>query len=198
MIISGNFIIYRKGIAGMANHKSERGYGMGILINNAGRGNYTNKDSVQNLIHYITRADGSSKEGEGDVLCTGAYGAVDFLGTAFTITQFEDIQSCYIRAGKKARYADHEIFTFSSETSRLLNENPKALPELARQMAAVISDGQYQVYYGVHAGEKKLHIHFAVNTVNFCTLHKRQETKAAVSEHEKQLQELIAETIIKQ
>lgn len=75
-------------------------------------------------------------------------------------------------------------------------------------MAATLSDGQYQVFYGIHTGagtdkgtpissdtEKcqgsNLHIHFAINTVNFRTLNKRQETMAATREHEKQLQRIV-------
>lgn len=114
----------------------------------------------------------------------------------FTIRQFEDIQHCYTRAGKKFRYADHEIFNFFTNASRILVENPQILPDLAREMAEILSDGQYQVFYGIHKAEKEnpgnnifedmkehptqnLHIHFAVNTVNCHTTKKRQETMAA-------------------
>jgi len=193
----------------MSNAKNEK---TGILLNLAKKGHYMNEDAAKKLIKYIARGEGSSKEGERDVLCTGAYGAVDFLGEDFTIRQFEDIQHCYTRAGKKFRYADHEIFNFSTDASRILVENPQILPDLAREMAEILSDGQYQVFYGIHKAEKEnpgnnifedgkehptqnLHIHFAVNTVNFHTIKKRQETMAATTKHEKQLQELVAKKL---
>lgn len=192
----------------MHDNKNNRDYEMGILTNHAGKGHYTNKDAIRKLVKYIARAEGSSKAGKGDVLCTGSYGAVDFLGEEFTVRKFEDIQHCYTRAGKVARYADHEIFTFSPNASRILKKNPGILPELADEMAAVLSDGQYQVFYGIHTGEEadngtpissdtekcqdsNLHIHFAVNTVNFRTLNKRQETMTATRAHEKQLQKIV-------
>lgn len=40
--------------------------------------------------------------GKGDVLCTGSYGAVDYLGEEFTVRKFEDIQHCYTRAGGRS------------------------------------------------------------------------------------------------
>ena len=194
----------------MHDNKNSRDYKMGILTNHAGKGHYTNEDALRKLIRYIARSEGSSKAGKEDVLCTGAYGAVDFLGEAFAIRQFEDIQHCYRRAGKISRYADHEIFSFSPNAGRKLKENPEILPALADKMAAVLSDGQYQVFYGIHTETgtdtssspdtqkcqpQNLHIHFAVNTVNFQTLNKRQETITATRDHERQLQELVRKNI---
>lgn len=192
----------------MHDNKNNRDYEMGILTNHAGKGHYTNKDAIRKLVKYIARAEGSSKAGKGDVLCTGSYGAVDFLGEEFTVRKFEDIQHCYHKAGKVSRYADHEIFSFPPNASRILKENPKILSKLADEMAAVLSDGQYQVFYGIHTGtgadkdnstlsdtekcqDSNLHIHFAVNTVNFQTLNKRQETMTATRAHEKQLQKIV-------
>lgn len=192
----------------MYNSKNGRSHEMGILINRAKKGHYTNEDAPRKLIKYIARAAGSSKAGREDVLCTGAYGAIDFLGEELTIRQFEDIQHCYHRAGKISRYADHEIFSFSPNASRILKENPEILPKLANEMAAALSDGQYQVFYGIHTGagadistaspintkkcqDSDLHIHFAVNTVNFQTLKKPQETMTATREHEKRLQKIV-------
>lgn len=199
----------------MSNLKNKRNYETGILINHARKGHYTNENALSKLVKYIARAEGSSKAGKEDVLCTGAYGAVNFLGEELAIQQFEDIQHCYHRAGKISRYADHEIFSFSPNAERILKKNPEILPKLADEMAAVLSDGQYQVFYGIHTGagtdkdtsalsetekcqDGHLHIHFAVNTVNFQTLNKRQETKAATREHEKQLQELVEKNLSEQ
>ncbi len=199
----------------MPDCRNMRNYEMGVLINKAEKGKYTNKNAIRNLIKYINREEGSSKNGSNDVLCSGAYGSVDFMGSEFATTQFEDVQHCYIRAGKTVRYADHEMFTFSPIVSQILKEKPELLPKLANRMAAILSDGQYQVYYGVHMGEEdhfhtaeaiskkgdsenNLHVHFAVNTVNFRTLRKRQETRAATAEHEKRMQELIEKEVLGQ
>ena len=68
-------------------------------------------------------------------------------------------------------------------------------------MASIISDGEFQTFYGVHSGDMydenypetngKMHIHFLVNPVSFKTLKKRQENFSATEKHELQLQNLI-------
>ena len=191
----------------MSEKSKARRYESGILINKAKKGKYGNPDAASKIKGYILGERGSSKEDRKDVMHYGAYGAVDFLDTALIIEQFLDVQNCHVRHDKNKRYADHEIFVFSEDDGRLLKDNPDHIPGMSGKMASVLSDGEYQVFYGVHNGslrdEKytetngKLHIHFLVNPVSFKTLKKRQENFSATAGHEKQLQDLVKSEIEK-
>ena len=193
----------------MAKRNIKRDYEDGILINKAGKGKYNNPDAVSKVKRYILGEEGSSKAGRHDVIYTGAFGAVDFLDDADLITdQFMDVQKCYIRHEKVKRYVDHEIFIFPEDVRNTLLNSPDRIPALAGKMADIISDGEYQVFYGVHSGDScdkehqetngKLHIHFLVNPVNFKTFKKRQENFAATEAHEKKLQELVKNVVANQ
>ena len=191
----------------MSEKSKTRNYESGILINKAKKGKYNNPDAVSRIKCYILGEAGSSKENRKDVLHYGAYGAIDFLDTSLVVEQFLDVQKCHVRHNKTKRYADHEIFVFSEDDGRLLKNNPDYIPDISGKMASIISDGEYQTFYGVHSGvlhdEKypetngNLHIHFLVNPVSFKTLKKRQENFSATAEHEHQLQELVKSEIEK-
>lgn len=191
----------------MAKKSKNRNYKSGILINKAKKGKYTNPDAASKIKSYILGETGSSKGNRKDVIHYGAYGAVDFLDTSLVIEQFLDVQKCHVRHNKNKRYADHEIFVFSEDDGRLLKNNPDYIPEISGKMASIISDGEYQTFYGVHSGglhdEKypetngNLHIHFLVNPVSFKTFKKRQENFSATAKHEQQLQELVKSEIEK-
>lgn len=57
----------------------------GTLLNKAGKGNYQTQDSIKNVIRYIARENGMSKD---DLICRGAMGATDFTSIDMTIRQF--------------------------------------------------------------------------------------------------------------
>mgnify|MGYP001084445227 CR=1 FL=1 len=60
-------------------------------------------------------------------------------------------------------------------------------------------DDGFQVYYGVHrpdGTEKHLHMHFAVNTVNFKTGKKRHENKTATKKRQERLNRIVMAEII--
>ena len=191
----------------MSEKSKNRNYESGMLINKAKKGKYNNTDAVPKIKGYILGEKGSSKENRKDIIHYGAYGAIDFLDTDLIIKQFLDVQKCHVRHCKNKRYADHEIFVFSEDDGIILNRNPNYISSISEKMASIISDGEFQTFYGVHSGDMydenypetngKMHIHFLVNPVSFKTLKKRQENFSATADHEHQLQELVKSEIEK-
>ncbi len=105
------------------------------------------------------------------------------------------VQKIHTRSGNFGRYIDHEIYSFSSEEEIFLNENNIDIDKVAREMAYdFYEEDKCQVVYAVHAPsneDKHLHIHFAVNTVNYCTGKKRRENKRQTKEQEKRFQNIV-------
>ena len=191
----------------MSEKSKNRNYESGMLINKAKKGKYNNTDAVPKIKGYILGEKGSSKENRKDIIHYGAYGAIDFLDTDLIIEQFLDVQKCHVRHCKNKRYADHEIFVFSEDDGIIFNRNPNYISSISEKMASIISDGEFQTFYGVHSGDMydenypetngKMHIHFLVNPVSFKTLKKRQENFSATADHGHQLQELVKSEIEK-
>ena len=191
----------------MSEKSKNRNYKSGILINKAKKGKYNNPDAASKIKGYILGERGSSKENRKDIIHYGAYGAVDFLDTDLIIEQFLDVQKCHVRHCKNQRYADHEVFVFSEDDGIVLKRNPDYIPDITKKMASILSDGEFQTFYGVHDGglqddkyrktNGKLHVHFLVNTVSFKTLKKRQDNFSSTAVHEKQLQALLKTEIAK-
>lgn len=166
-----------------------------ILINKAGQCHYNEKDSIGNLIRYISRENGKSKN---DLVCCGAFGATDFTDIDTTIKQFECVQMLHTRKGGFGRYIDHEIYSFSADEEKKIAHNNISVERLAEEMALDFYKDGFQVYYGVHKKDDRdnnLHIHFAVNTVNFITENKRREYKSATKSREQRLHCIVEEAL---
>lgn len=191
----------------MSEKSKNRNYESGILINKAKKGKYNNPDAASKIKGYILGEKGSSKENRKDIIHYGAYGAIDFLDTDLITEQFLDVQKYHVRHCKNKRYADHEVFVFSEDDGIVLKNHPNYIPNISKKMASIISDGEYQTFYGVHTGDMydenypetngKMHIHFLVNPVSFKTLKKRQENFSATEKHESQLQDLVTTEMAK-
>lgn len=160
------------------------------LFSKMGKNKYNTKDAPENVIKYILRSEGSSKERADDVLCSGAYGAIDFLGEETTIQQFEKTSKLNTRKNKKNRYIDHQVLSLPPYAESALKNHPELIHKTCSNLAVILSDEEYQVVYALHEPDennKHYHMHFAVNTVNFRTGLKRQESYQKNAEHEKKM-----------
>lgn len=168
-----------------------------ILINKAGCSRYDKPDSIENLIRYISRENGKPKN---DLVCCGTLGATDFTDIDTTISQFQCVQMLHTRKGNFGRYIDHEIYSFSADEEKAIIQHNISVEKLAEKMALDFYSDGFQVYYGVHKkdhGTNGLHIHFAVNTVNFHTGNKRREYISDTNKREQRLRRLVDEEIRK-
>jgi hypothetical protein len=167
-----------------------------LLINNSGMNKYSKPKAVNKLLRYIAREnDHSNKD---DLICKGALGATDFTDIETTIKQFECVQLLHTRRGDFGRYIDHEIYSFSDDEEALIEKNHVSIEELARKIAFDFYRDGYQVYYGVHKKDETdshLHIHFAINTVNFKTGNKRHENKTETRKRQQRLAQIVTDAI---
>lgn len=168
----------------------------GILINRAGKNCYTNPEATERLVKYVTRENGRSAE---DLIVWGGIGVAEYQGVDMVIRQMADVQKLHKRRGDFGRYMDHEIYSFSSAEERAVRERNMDIDRIARKMAYdFYENDNCQVVYGVHfqdKEEKHLHIHFAINTVNYKTGKKRRENKRQTKERECRFQKIVQDEI---
>lgn len=167
--------------------------GGGLLINKAGEGRYLNQDAPGKVIHYITRTRKDETRAE-DVIAWGARGASEYKGADGLIEEFKAVQKLHTRRGNFGRYIDHEIYSFSDLEQQEMIQYGVDIDRLARILANEFYCEGTQVVYAVHRPDKEddhLHVHYAVNTVNFYTGNKRRENKNQTKEKGKRMRKLI-------
>lgn len=173
-----------------------KGESQGILVNMAGNGRYKNPEAPEKLLRYITRTNGQPKR---DLVAWGGLGVAEFAGVEAVIKQFYRVQGERQRKGEFGRYMDHEVFSLSARAEEdILNANVE-LDRMARNMARDIYERDHcQVVYGVHRpdkGDGHMHIHFAINTVDWQTGRKRRENRRQTKEREARFQKIVEEEI---
>ena len=169
----------------------------GHLLNKAGKFNYCKEESVGNLIRYIAR-DREQEDKRDELLARGVWGCLDILGTDGIIGDFRLARLCYKRRGVFGRYVDHEIYEFSGYELMKFKECHISCEMVARELARNIYNEGFQVFWGIHLKDMdslRVHVHFAVNTVNFRTGRKRHENMTATKERQKQMQRIIERII---
>lgn len=172
----------------------------GRLINKAGKGNYSKCGDIGRLIRYDLRKQRRKWKG-GDLILWGAIGAPEWEGSQLIIESFKEVQKMHTRKGKFGRYIDHEIYAFTDEAVKAIDESNTDLEHMARQMADDFFQDGTQVVYAVHGKEEEdglnLHIHFAVNTVDFRTGKKRRENKTDTQKRSDRMSRIVQENIRK-
>lgn len=147
----------------------------GIYLNKDNRGAYCNPDAPEKLIRYVTRASGERKQ---ELVSWGGAGVLEY-SVESVIDQFYFAQKAHTRRGNFGRYINHALFCFSPKGEYAIAKNDMDVDQIARQMARDIFEQDHcQVVYGIHNPDKTephLHIHFAINAVNYCTGNKRRE-----------------------
>lgn len=76
----------------------------------------------------------------------------------------------------------------------MILQNDIPVEGIAQKMAQDFYNDGFQVYYGVHKPDKTerhIHVHFAVNTVNFRTGKKRHENKLETKKRQDRLNKMI-------
>ena len=147
-------------------------------------GSYTNVDAVENVIKYITRTRAYETR-EDELICYGGAGIGAYLPPYDIIRQFLYVQELYNIKSRKGRRIYHETLTFTDEEFRSLNGDYKEIISIAEKISHLHFASGHQVLYGIHLSkEKKLHIHFAINTINFITGLKWHSYKGDLQERE--------------
>lgn len=133
------------------------------------KGNYTNKDAPKKLINYVTRT-GKREDRKEDLIIWGARGVLYSQPIDDIIHIIEQTQMICRGSRPMGPRMFHEIYGLSDGQMYFFHYYPQLLDEFAYACAGVYYDAGHQVIYGVHNepySEKRMHIHFAVNAVNY-------------------------------
>ena len=153
-------------------------------------------DAPEKLIRYITRTNGQDRN---DLISWGGEGVLDCYGVETVIKQFCFAQKAHTRHDDFGKYMNHTLFSFSDEGAEYILEKNVDFDCIARQMARDIFEHDHcQVVYGVHLPDKNdshIHIHFAINAVNYRTGGKRHENMTATRERNRLFNQRISDEI---
>lgn len=136
-------------------------------------GNYTNPDAIENVIRYITRTRRNETRGD-ELLAWGGMGVGCYASPELMIEQFHYVQMAY-GINENGRMLYHEIFNITDEEFNKLGNDYNRVNLIALECAKVYYSNGYQVAFAIHDDRKKIgtnkrvHIHFVVNAVNFST-----------------------------
>lgn len=131
------------------------------------KGNYTNEDAVENVRHYVTRTRENEERGD-DLINYGAVGADYFHSVDNMIQQFRYVQYVYGINSRRGRRMYHEVLNLKDCEFERLGRNPEVLWQVGMECCQVYFQMGHQAVFAVHwEPEKRCHIHFAVNTINF-------------------------------
>ena len=131
------------------------------------KGNYTNEDAVENVLHYVTRTRENEERGD-DLINYGAVGADYFHSVDNMIQQFRYVQYVYGINSRRGRRMYHEVLNLKDCEFERLGRNPEVLWQVGMECCQVYFQMGHQAVFAVHwEPEKRCHIHFAVNTINF-------------------------------
>ncbi len=131
------------------------------------KGKYENRDAVKYVIRYITRTRPNEDRGM-ELIAAGS------LGTSETsermIEDFLRVQKCLRSPGRIGKKINHEVFLLTVEETEQLGYPGKVqyLYWASQECARFFYEKGFQVVFAIHTDmEKGVHIHFAVNTVNY-------------------------------
>lgn len=139
---------------------------MGILLTMR-YGNYTNTNAVSNVIQYVTRT-GKRADRADELQGYGGCGIGIYDDSDDIIQQFLYVQNCYGIKNRGGRRMYHEVFCLDDEEFNGIGCSVTILNQIAMECAKIYFNLGHQVVYAIHHDEqKKWHIHFAVNSINF-------------------------------
>lgn len=129
--------------------------------------NYTNRHAVEALIRYVTR----TRDYEGryyELIYWNVFGADPCRGIDVLIQQFKIVQKvCRSSTPKRKMY--HFVYRFDDYERSLVETDIGYAIQIASAIGRYFYDAGFQVIYAVHKGENGIHLHFAVNSVNYRT-----------------------------
>lgn len=131
------------------------------------KGNYTNEDAVEKVLHYVTRTRENEERGS-DLINYGAVGADYFHSVDNMIQQFCYVQHIYGIDSRGGRRMYHEVLNLEDGEVERLGRNPDVLWQVGMECCQIYFQMGHQAVFAVHwEPEKRCHIHFVVNTINF-------------------------------
>ena len=129
--------------------------------------NYTNKYAVEALIRYVTRTR-DYEDRYYELIYWNAFGVDTSRGIEVVINQFKKVQKV-CRSSTPMRKMYHFVYRFDDYERILVEADIGYAIQIASAIGRYFYDTGFQVVYAVHKCEKGIHLHFAVNSVNYRT-----------------------------
>ena len=133
----------------------------------ASRSYYKNDDAIDNVIRYITR----TRENElklAELIAVGGAGFILNAPVEDIINLFRNVQDFYDIEHRKGRRLLHYTYNFKDEEFYLLGADYALVDAIAREFSAYLFSLGFQSIYAIHFDYgKRVHIHFAINAINF-------------------------------
>ncbi len=132
-------------------------------------GDYSNKDAVEKVLRYITRTRFNEKD-QHHLKAYGIFGAIGYGSIDDIITEFENVLRIHSVTGRRLY---HFVFNFTELEHAFLGKNYDLFYRIGYAQANWFFSQGYQTVFAVHDDiDKAVHIHYAVNAINFIDGHK--------------------------
>lgn len=163
---------------------------MGLMMM-ANKGHYVNTDAVSNVIRYVTRTRENETKGN-ELVCYGAMGVCNYMTPEKMIQQMNYVQLGYDIVRRGGRRIYHEYFLVSPKEFAAMNGSIEVLNQFAMECCNHYFQLGHQVVYAIHMdSQKKLHIHFCVNTINFRTGKKWHDNRVILQQRQEMFNEMM-------
>lgn len=128
---------------------------------------YSNVDAVENVLRYVTRTR-ENEERAHELINYGAVGADYFHSVDGMIQQFCYIQNIHGINSRHGRRMYHEVLNLTDCEWERLGHDAEMIWWVGMECCQIYYQKGHQAVFAVHwEPEKRCHIHFAVNTINF-------------------------------
>ena len=155
------------------------------------KGNYSNVDVVENVLRYVTRTR-ENEERANDLINYGAVGANYFHSVDAMVQQFCYIQNVYGINSRRGRRMYHEVLNLTDCEWERLGHDAEMIWWVGMECCQIYYQKGHQAVFAVHwEPEKRCHIHFAVNTINFLNGLKWHTSLAEIEEREMIFNEIL-------
>ncbi len=145
---------------------------------------YSNVDAVENLLHYVTRTRKNESRAD-DLINYGAVGTDYFHSVDDMIQQFCYIQYIHGINTRQGCRMYHEVLNLKDCELERLGYNAEMLWQVGMECCQVYYQKGHQAVFAVHwEPEKRCHIHFAVNSINFLNGLKWHSSVSEIRERE--------------
>lgn len=126
---------------------------------------YKNSTALDNVLHYITRTRNNESRAN-ELLFWGSFGASN-TDVDLMIKQFKYVQA--LMRYKTERKLYHLSYNFDDIEMKHLAQDIDLLNQIAVNQSLIYYRWGHQVAYAAHYENNRIHIHFVINSVNFCT-----------------------------
>lgn len=142
---------------------------------------FQNKDAAENLIRYITRTREEEYRRDDLLLYGSSSGYTYHKPVDHIIQEFEYIQKFY---KAKGALMCHYVIQISPQNYARMNNDINTLGNFATECCRYLFQMGHQACFAIHYPQGgKLHIHLAINTVNFNTGYKIRQYPAEIKKN---------------